>query len=82
MEEFCHDLPHIFIVFLNYVKNLSFSETPDYLFLRSLFENYFIEKEYEFDYKYDWTRKRNIDERIIEDKKYNIEYQEESSNIS
>lgn len=72
-EALCKDLPLEFVTYLNYVKNLGFSEAPDYKFLKKLLRRFFIERGYEFDYHYDWLVStsvpgvKNDDESIKQD---------------
>ncbi|CAG9314967.1 unnamed protein product [Blepharisma stoltei] len=39
VTDLCECCPHNFEVFLNYVRNLRFEETPDYFYLKSLLED-------------------------------------------
>lgn len=59
-EEFCQDLPHEFVVYLNYCKNLMYYEEPDYNFLKSLFIDLMRKHNYQLDFEYDWINKNNI----------------------
>lgn len=54
MEELCEHLPVEFANFLNYCRGLSFTEKPDYAFLRGLFQDLFKRKGYENDGLFDW----------------------------
>jgi casein kinase 1 len=40
---------------MTYVRRLGFEENPDYTYLRSLFENFMKELEYEDDGQFDWV---------------------------
>ena len=40
---------------MNYVRELSFEQKPNYKYLRGLFEGLFRELNYEDDLKYDWV---------------------------
>ncbi|KAJ3437561.1 casein kinase i-like protein [Anaeramoeba flamelloides] len=53
----CDGLPTEFIHYLDYCKNLSFDDTPNYSLLRSKFRNLFIKKGYIYDFEYDWKTK-------------------------
>jgi len=53
-EKLCEHLPIEFAIFLDYCKGLSFTEEPDYLYLRSLFEDLFESKGYQNDGLFDW----------------------------
>ena len=55
-EELCAGLPSVFTEYLNYVTALGFEEKPDYLYLRNLFRDYFIQSGYEYDYEFDWKK--------------------------
>ena len=39
MEQLCHGLPIEMFEYMNYIKNMSFEDTPDYRYLQSLFLN-------------------------------------------
>ena len=45
---------------MNYVRDLDYDEKPDYLFLKELFLDLMIEKDYDYDYLYDWIIPFNI----------------------
>jgi hypothetical protein len=49
IETLCEDLPEQFLVYMEYVRNLKFDETPDYTSLRKLFKDLFIEKGFKED---------------------------------
>ena len=51
VEELCEGLPYEFSEFLNYTRNLGFTEKPDYSYCRSLF----IREGYLYDCIYDWN---------------------------
>ena len=54
-KELCENLPEEMEIILEYVKNLEYTENPDYEMLRGYF-NTMIRKEHcKFDYIYDWT---------------------------
>jgi hypothetical protein len=54
IEEICSELPNEFKVFLDYVKNLNFTEQPNYSNLKKLFTDLFKKMDYKRDYEYDW----------------------------
>ncbi|KAJ6247831.1 casein kinase 1-like protein [Anaeramoeba flamelloides] len=54
----CEGLPVEFKEYLEYCKNLSFKDTPDYSLLRSKFRNLFLKKGYVYDYEYDWVKRK------------------------
>jgi len=55
IEILCRGLPIEFATYLNYCRNLSFIEKPDYNCLRQSFRKLFIRKEYSRDNLFDWT---------------------------
>lgn len=59
----CKKLPHQFIKYFNYVRNLRFADKPDYTYLAKLFKNIADENNIILDEKYDWNE---INEPIIE----------------
>lgn len=44
LETVCEDIPCCFKKYLSYCRNLKYDETPDYRYLRSLFQDYCVEK--------------------------------------
>ena len=58
-EELCEGLPKQFADFLKYCRGLSFTERPDYGWLRQLFRDLFKSRGYDFDYVYDWSDANN-----------------------
>jgi casein kinase 1 len=55
IEELCEGYPLEFAAFLHHARSLSFSQEPDYSYLRRLFRDLFIEKGFQLDHVYDWT---------------------------
>ena len=55
----CQNYPWEFCVYLKYCKNLRFTQTPDYSYLRSLFRGCLIRHNHEEDYEFDWSRKKS-----------------------
>jgi len=53
----CDGYPEEFRVYIEYVRNLKFTDSPDYFYLRKLFRDLFKRKEYLFDSVYDWDLK-------------------------
>jgi len=53
--ELCKGLPIEFENFIEYVKNLGYTERPDYDMLRKSFDNIMKKEKYIYDYIYDWT---------------------------
>ena len=65
-KELCEDLPEEFELFYKYAKILSFTQKPDYAYLRNLLVSLLDRLEEKFDYVYDWHRvaklfKTNLD---------------------
>ena len=48
--------------YLRYVRRLDFFETPDYNYLRKLFQDLFERKGYKDDGVFDWTGKELVSE--------------------
>ncbi|XP_037923742.1 casein kinase I isoform X16 [Hermetia illucens] len=57
IEVLCENHPEEFATYLRYVRRLDFFETPDYDFLRRLFQDLFDRKGYVEDGEFDWTGK-------------------------
>lgn len=55
LSELCDGLPKEFKLFIKYAKNLTFTDTPNYLYLKNLFLGLMAEKGYGFDFVYDWS---------------------------
>ena len=60
IKDLCKGHPEEFEKFFDYVRSLDFADKPDYHFLRTIFRNLFRAKGYKFDWKYDWTLKREV----------------------
>lgn len=56
----CEGHPEEFATYLRYVRRLDFFETPDYDFLRRLFQDLFDRKGYVDDGEFDWTGKTMV----------------------
>jgi serine/threonine protein kinase len=56
--QLCKNLEPEFIEFLEYARNLLFTEKPDYERCRQMFRNVMIRKKLEMDYIYCWTVSR------------------------
>ncbi|KAK2964219.1 putative Casein kinase I [Blattamonas nauphoetae] len=54
-EDLCRHLPPEFVDYMSYVRALRFDATPDYTYLRRLFQKVFVREGYQYDYLYDWT---------------------------
>ncbi|XP_046865414.1 casein kinase I isoform X17 [Drosophila willistoni] len=57
IEVLCDGHPEEFATYLRYVRRLDFFETPDYDFLRRLFQDLFERKGYTDEGEFDWTGK-------------------------
>ncbi|KAJ3446237.1 casein kinase 1-like protein [Anaeramoeba flamelloides] len=57
LKVLCEGLPEEFVFYLDYCKDLTFSEEPNYSLLRSKFRNLFLRKGYVYDYQFDWEIK-------------------------
>lgn len=55
VEELCKDLPQEFTTYMTYVRGLSFTDQPDYKFLKKLFRQCLVERGHRFDLEYDWS---------------------------
>ncbi|EGR27006.1 protein kinase family protein, putative [Ichthyophthirius multifiliis] len=71
MNELCKGLPIEFNQYMVYVKNLGFSEEPNYNYLRKLFRTLFLKENYEYDDVFEWINdpittadKRNMFEKF------------------
>lgn len=40
---------------MKYSRNLKFEEEPDYVYLRSMFENVLTSNGWQLDYRFDWS---------------------------
>lgn len=56
----CDGHPEEFATYLRYVRRLDFFETPDYDFLRRLFQDLFDRKGYTDEGEFDWTGKTMV----------------------
>lgn len=55
IEVLCEDLPKEFEEYMNYVKKLGFVDTPDYKYLRGLFQKVMKDNNWTLNYIYDWN---------------------------
>ncbi|KAG8181192.1 hypothetical protein JTE90_013162 [Oedothorax gibbosus] len=58
IENLCEGYPDEMSTYLHYVRRLDFFETPDYDYLRKLFQDLFDKKKYVDDSQFDWTGKQ------------------------
>ena len=72
----CKDYPIEMENFVEYIKNLEFTEVPDYNYLKNLLKKIMKRKKMEFDFYFDWCKgKPNISkDNIIYKNNYGIEY--------
>ena len=56
IETLCEGLPHEIIDILKYTKNLGFSETPKYDYIKNLFVTILKKNGYEYDNKFSWIK--------------------------
>jgi len=62
----CDGHPEEFATYLRYVRRLDFFETPDYDFLRRLFQDLFDRKGYTDEGEFDWTGKTMVSYRFVD----------------
>lgn len=55
-DEVCQGFPVQFERYLQYCKELRFEETPDYDYLRKMFNDLFLSLNFKFDHHYDWSQ--------------------------
>jgi len=55
IKDLCGSLPEEFAAYLNYVRDLGFTEQP---YLRKLLGDLFLRKGFEYDNVFDWTIKK------------------------
>jgi len=69
-EEICKDMPEEFVLFLNYVKNLSFTQNPDYSFLKGLISKVALANNFQMDNNiWNWI----MPKKNVKDKKKSID---------
>ena len=75
-KELCDGFPREMEIFVNYTKNLEFTEVPDYDYLRRLLKNILVKIKESIDFYYDWEEEKpNIEkDNIIYTNNYHIEY--------
>ena len=60
-ENLCEDLPIQMKEYINYCRNLEYEDIPDYEMLKKLFMDMITKNNEVFDYVYDWSEKKSID---------------------
>eukprot|EP01022_Parablepharisma_sp_SALTPOND_P013874 TRINITY_DN1862_c0_g1_i1.p7 TRINITY_DN1862_c0_g1~~TRINITY_DN1862_c0_g1_i1.p7 ORF type:complete len:148 (+),score=19.62 TRINITY_DN1862_c0_g1_i1:718-1161(+) len=55
IESLCKDYPKELTDYFNYCRNLEFEETPNYNYLRKLFKDLYIAKEFKEDMMFEWS---------------------------
>lgn len=60
IEILCEGHPEEMATYLKYVRKLDFFETPDYEYLRKLFQDLYERKGYVDDGEFDWTGKSMV----------------------
>jgi hypothetical protein len=60
IEVLCENQPEEMATYLRYVRRLDFFETPDYEYLRKLFQDLFERKGYVDDGEFDWSGKTMV----------------------
>ena len=68
VDEMCKGLPDVFKRFLLHTRGIEFDETPDYHYWRNQFRNLFFEKEYKYDYQFDWIVNDDIAKKFNQQK--------------
>ena len=76
IKELCLGFPNEFELLLTYVRNLEFTQVPDYNYLKNLLKNILQKNNAEVDFFYDWNRQKpNIEkDNIIFKNNYCINY--------
>ena len=64
-KDLCEYLPEEMEIFLDYVKNLEYTENPDYEMLRGYFNSMIRKEHSKFDYIYDWTTNEDRSKRKV-----------------
>ena len=64
-KDLCEYLPEEMEIILDYVKNLEYTESPDYEMIRGYFNSMIRKVHSKFDYVYDWTTHEDIFKRKV-----------------
>lgn len=70
-QTLCENHPEEFATYLRYVRRLDFFETPDYDYLRRLFQDLFDRKNYVEDGEFDWTGRTMVNKNDSNDTPFN-----------
>lgn len=60
IEELCVDIPEEFKILISYSRKLKFDSKPNYNYLQNLFHKLLLNSGFEYDKKYDWIEKKEI----------------------
>ena len=64
IETLCEGLPQEIIGILKYIKNLGFSETPKYDYIKNLFVTILEKNGYDYDNKFSWIKEGNNNSKV------------------
>jgi hypothetical protein len=59
-SELCFGYPEELMKYVEYTRNLEYTQDPDYDMLRKLFNDIMKREKYKLDYIYDWTTKEEL----------------------
>ena len=80
-DELCRDFPEEFKYYIDYTRNLGYSENPNYGILKKNFVNLVREKMCEnFDFIYDWTTKVELKKRELNNQQILVEENNDNDN--
>lgn len=71
VEELCKGFPDELVSFINYVKKLSYTEDPDYEYLRNLLDKIMKDNNFDNDQIYDWSKLEGKSEKNVVENKEN-----------
>lgn len=77
LEEICSGAPREFVEYLDYFRTLLFKATPDYAYLKGIFNGLFVAQGFQMDYVFDWSHMdlrswvwyRNAKKNLMEDER-------------
>eukprot|EP00826_Nyctotherus_ovalis_P065653 TRINITY_DN9654_c0_g2_i4.p1 TRINITY_DN9654_c0_g2~~TRINITY_DN9654_c0_g2_i4.p1 ORF type:complete len:301 (+),score=73.87 TRINITY_DN9654_c0_g2_i4:426-1328(+) len=67
IQTLCEGYPEEFAAYLNYCRQLKFTEKPDYASLKKLFKELYIRSGYANDYMYDWNAPKESNHKPLPD---------------